>query len=65
MTKSKHFHWVKLVRGKTNVHGAGSTVPQEGFDSSVIMPFFLVSCGCDTVNIASVHIQRQASLCTL
>ena len=40
--------------------GAGSTVPREGFDSIVIMPFFLVCCGCDTSYIVSVHIQCQA-----
>ena len=42
-------------------YGAGSTVPREGFDSSVIMPF-LVCCGCDTSYIVSVHIQCQASM---
>ena len=36
--------------------GAGSTVPREGFDSSVIMPFSWC-CGCDTSLIVSVHIQ--------
>ena len=45
--------------------GAGSTVPREGFDSIVIMPFFLVCCGCDTSYIVSVHIQCQASIYTL
>ena len=45
--------------------GAGSTVPREGFDSSVIMPFFLVCCGCDTSYRVSVHIQCQASIYTL
>ena len=45
--------------------GSGSTVTREGFDSSVIMPFFLVCCGCDTSYIVSVHIQCQASICTL
>ena len=45
--------------------GAGSTVPREGFDSSVIMPFFLVCCGCDTSYIGSVHNQCQASIYTL
>ena len=45
--------------------GAGSTVPREGFDSSVIMPFFLVCCGCDTSYIVSVHIQCQAFISTL
>ena len=45
--------------------GAGSTVPRLGFDPSVIMPFFLVCCGCDTSYIVSVHIQCQASIYTL
>ena len=45
--------------------GAGSTVPREGFDSSFIMPFFLVCCGCDTSYIVSVNIQCQASIYTL
>ena len=45
--------------------GAGSTVPCEGFDSSVIMLFFLVCCGCDTSYIVSVHIQCLASILTL
>ena len=37
--------------------GAGSTVPREGFDSSVIMLFFLVWCGFDTSYIvSSIHI---------
>ena len=40
-------------------------LPREGFDSSVIMPFFLVCCGCDTSYIVSVHIQCQASIYTL
>ena len=44
--------------------GAGSTVPREGFDSSVIMPF-LVCCGRDTSYIVSVHIQCQAFIYTL
>ena len=44
--------------------GAGSTVPREGFDSSVIMTFSWC-CGCDTSYIASVHIQFQASIYTL
>ena len=43
--------------------GAGSTVPREGFDSSVIMPFSWC-CGCDTSYIVSVHIQCQASIDT-
>ena len=33
------------------------TVPREGFDSSVIMPFSLVCCGRDTSYIVLVHIQ--------
>ena len=45
--------------------GAGSAVPARGFDSSVIMPFSLVCCGCDTSYIVSVHIQCQASIYTL
>ena len=45
--------------------GAGSTVPREGFDSSVIMPFFLVCCGCDTSYIVSIHIQCQAYIYNL
>ena len=45
--------------------GAGSTVPREGFDSIVIMPFFLVCCGCDTSYIVSGHIQCQAFIYTL
>ena len=45
--------------------GAGSTVAREGIDSSVIMPFFLVCCGCDTSYIVSVHIQCQTSIYTL
>ena len=41
----------------------GSTVPREGFDSSVIMPFSW--CGvADTSYIVSVHIQCQASIYT-
>ena len=44
---------------------AGSTVPREGFDSSVIMPFSLMYCGCDTTYIVLVHIQCQASIYTL
>ena len=31
----------------------------------VIMPFFLVCCGCDTSYIVSVHIQFQASINTI
>ena len=42
--------------------GVGSTVPGEGFDSGVIMPFFLVCCGCDTSYIVSVHVHCQASI---
>ena len=45
--------------------GAGRTVPREGFDSSVIMLFFLVRCGCDTSDIVSIHIQCPASIYTL
>ena len=45
--------------------GAGSTVPREGFDSSVIMIFSVVGCGCDTSYIVSVHIQCQASIYTV
>ena len=45
--------------------GVGSTVPREGFDSSVIMPFSLVCCGWDTSYIVSVNIQCQASIYTL
>ena len=45
--------------------GVGSTVPREGFDSSVIMPFVLVCCGCETSYIVTVHIQCQASIYTL
>ena len=41
--------------------GAGSTVPREGFDSNVIMPFSWY-CGCDTSYIVSVHIQCQGSI---
>ena len=44
---------------------AGSTVPREGFDSSVIMPFSWGVVGCDTSYIVSVHIQCQASIYTL
>ena len=36
---------------------AGSTVPREVFDSSVIMPFFLVCCDRDTSYIVSFNIQ--------
>ena len=39
--------------------GAGSTVPREGFDSSVIMPFFLF------VVAVALQIQCQASIYTL
>ena len=45
--------------------GARSTVPREGFDSSVIMPFFLVCCGFDTFYIVSVHIQCQVPMYAL
>ena len=45
--------------------GVGSKVSREGFDSSVIMPFFLVCWGCDTSYIVSVHIQCQATIYTL
>ena len=42
--------------------GTGSTVPREGFDSSVIM---LVCCDCDTSYIVSVHIECQTFIYTL
>ena len=42
--------------------GAGSTVTREVFYSSVIMPFYLVCCGCETSYIVSVHIQCQVSV---
>ena len=44
---------------------SGSTVPREGFDSTVIMLFILVCCGCDTSYIVSVNIQCQAPMYTL
>ena len=37
---------------------AGSSVPRKGFDSSVIMPFFLVCC--DTSYIVSIHIHMSS-----
>ena len=43
---------------------AGSTVPSEGFDSGVIMPFSWCVVA-DTSYIVSVHIQCQASIYTL
>ena len=43
---------------------AGSTVPREGFDSNIIMPFSWC-CARDTFYIASIHIQCQASIYTL
>ena len=39
-----------------------SSPGREGFDSSVIMPFFLVCCGCDDSYIVTVHIKCQASI---
>ena len=44
--------------------GAGSTVPREGFDSSVIMPFSWCVVAV-TLPIKSVHIQCHASFHTL
>ena len=44
--------------------GAGSTVPREGFDSSVIMPFSWCVVAV-TLPIVSVHIQCRASIYTL
>ena len=47
--------------------GAGSTVPREGFDSNVIMPFSwcVVAVTLPSSYIVSVHIQCQASIYTL
>ena len=45
-------------------YGAGSTVPREGFDPSVITPFSWCVVAV-TLPIVSVHIQCQASIYTL
>ena len=45
-------------------YGACRTVPREGFDSSVIMPFFWCVVPV-TLPIVSVHIQCQAAIYTL